>query len=268
MYDKLIDFQNRAPGAVAVITVPPNRTMDKLHLRLPVGMTKAQILRIEGKIRDRTFLVDDGTRATTRDNFLSGFSGFVDPQIITIDFTEPSARGGIPELYITSLPVNLLGKLTFEITLDPSVTVAQATAIVAEHDYRGPTANPFILRRKDNTAPLTFVGDNDIVLPSGAAGGTIKRIWIHHGGFVVGAELRGDNQTKFRWTDLTTMGYGQKRRGFVPQANVAVLDFVGEGSIMSAYNTRAFAESLLRLTTTAADTAKIYVDMVTPWDQV
>lgn len=262
MFDRLNNFQNRSPGGVAVIAVPLNRTVDKLHLRLPSGVTKSQILRIEGKINDRTFFVDDGTRATVRDTYLSNIAGFIDPQVITLDFTEPHARGGAPEQFLTSLPANLMKKLNFEITLDSGLTNAQAAAIVCDHEYRGPTGNPFVMRRKDNTAPLSFVGENDILLPSGATGGLIKRIWIHHGGNVTGAELRGDNTTKFRWIDLSAMAYAQKRNGFTPQTNVAVIDFVAEGNMMSAFNTKAYAESLLRLTTTAVDAARIYVDFV------
>lgn len=259
MYDRLIDFQNRSPGGVAVVNVPLNRTLDKLHLVLPAGVTKSQITRIEGKINDRTFLVDEGSRLTSRETYLDNF---VDATHLTLDFTEPSARGGAPEQYLTCLAANLFKKLTFEVTIDAAVSTANAAAITAECDYRGPTQNPFILRRKDFTAPLSFVGENDIVLPSGKAGALIKRIWIHHGGNVTGAELRGDNSTKFRWTDLASLTYSQKRQGFVPQTNISVLDFVAEGNLMSAFNTKNFAESLLRLTTTAADSARIYVDFI------
>ena len=262
MFDKLNDFQNRAPGAVAVLTIPTNRTVDKIHLRLPAGVTKDKITRIEGKINDRRFFEDTGANVTIRDNYLSGNGSFVDPQVITLDFTEPGARGGAPEQYLTSLPANLMKSLKFEITIDPSVSVANAGAIIAECDYRGPTTNPFVMRRQSMTQALSFIGENDLILPNGQAGGLIKRMWIHHTGHIKAAEIRADNSTKNRWTDLESMAYGQKRHGYVPQANLHVLDFVQDGNLMAAYNTRAYTENLLRLTTDAADQARIYVDFI------
>lgn len=261
MYDQLINFVNRAPGATAVLTIPPNRTVDKIHLRLPAGVTKSQIGSIIGKVNDRTFFVDSGANITIRDAYMNGVNGYVDPQIITIDFTEPNARGGAPEVYLTCLPVNLMGKVTFEIGFDLSITAPQAAQITADCEYRGPTGNPFIMRRRDYTQALPVNGDNDILLPSAKSGALIKRVWVHHTGNVQKLELRGDNATKFRF-DTAALSYMEKRAGFVPQSNVAVIDFVASGNIAQAFNTKSYTESLLRITTTGADTAKIFVDFV------
>ena len=269
MYDVLNNFQNRAPGAVAVITVPNNRTLDKLHLQLPTGVTKSQITRIEGKIQDRTFLVDNGAQLALRDAYLSGIGGFVDPQIITLDFTEPNANGGAPEKYLTSIPVNLCGKLTFEITIDPSVTTAQASGITASNDYRAPTANPFILQRKDTTISMPVTGDNDIILPSGNSGGLVKRIWIHESlSTCTAIELRGDNRTLNRWTNLAMLAYSEKRYGMVPQAGMICLDFVEAGNTMQAINTKGYSEVLLRLTVSAPETGRAYVDFVNQFNAI
>lgn len=267
MFDRLIDFQNRSSGSVAVLRIPPNRTLDKLHINLPAGVTKSQILRIEGKLNDRTFFVDTGVSLTKKDSYLSGVFGFVDSQIITIDFTEPGARGGAPEMYLTSIPVNLIGKVVFEITIAESVTNAQAAAITADNEYRGPTGNPFVLRRRDINQALPIAGENDLLIPSKESGGLIKRIFIEHTGNIKSAELRGDGQTKYRF-DLTNLGYVQKRNGMVPQTNLAVLDFVAAGNVAQAFNTKGFTESLLRLTTSGADVARIYVDFVDHWNAV
>ncbi|MFZ6686412.1 major capsid protein P2 [Undibacterium sp. SXout11W] len=269
MFDKLNDFQNRAPGSVAVITIPNNRTLDKLHISLPVGMSKSQITRIEGKIQDRRFFVDTGALGAAKDSYLNSFAGYVDPQVITIDFTEPNARGGAPEMYLTSVPVNLCGKVTFEVTIDPSVTVAQAAAITASHEFRAPTANPFILNRKDSTLSMPFTGDNDIILPSGRSGGLIKRMWIHQGnGNITGIELRGDNKTLHRWTDMALLAYSEKRNGMVPQPNMIALDFVDAGNTMQAVNTMGYTETLLRVTVSAPDTGRAYVDFVKQFSAV
>jgi len=268
MFDKLNDFQNRAPGSVAVITVPNNRTLDKLHITLPAGVSKSQITRIEGKIQDRRFLVDSGVYASQKDSYLAGVTGYVDPQIITLDFTDPTTIGGAPERFLTSLPVNLLGKLTFEVTIDPSVTVAQAAAITASNEYRAPTNNVFILNRKDSSLVMPFIGDNDLILPSGKSGGLVKRIWLHGSQYITAIELRGDNKTIHRWTDMNMLAYSEKRNGMIPQTGMICLDFVSEGATMAAVNTKAYTETLLRITVSAPDQAKAYVDFVNPYGSI
>lgn len=252
--DDMIDLQNARPGQVAVLKLSYNATFDKLHFKLGGGLTKADIGRIEGKANGVTFFVDDGTLIGIREAYQGNFT---DPNILTLDFTEPNTRGGAPAQYLASLPRNLLQSLTWELTIGSGANTNMTLAAKAE--YRDPTANPFILNRKDFTIPLTNVGDNDFMLPAGASGGLVKRVWIHHGGNVTKAELRANGTPKIR--SLTSdIGYTQKRNKLVPQTNVLVLDFIADGNLMNAWNTTVLTEAMLRITTSAGDQARVFVD--------
>ncbi|MGZ4837649.1 MAG: major capsid protein P2 [Terriglobales bacterium] len=257
-YDQQIDLQNVAPGQVAVLKLSYNATYDKIHLLLGGGLTKAMVHQIEGKVNGVQFFVDDGSLLGLRDAYESIF---VDPNIITLDFTESNIRGGAAAQYLASLPRNLVQSLTFEITLDAAAPAG--ITMKAEAEYRDPTTNPYVLRRKKFNAPLAQVGDNDLLLPVDAAGGLIKRIWIHHQGNVTKAELRTNGTPRIRASN-TSIQYAQKRNRVVPQNNIMVLDFIADGNLMGMLNTQGVKECLLRLTTSAADSVAAYIDYVAP----
>lgn len=255
-YDQMIDLQNVRPGVTAVLKLSYKATFDKLHLFLGGGLTKAMVGRIEGKANGVSFFVDDGALLGLRDAYMGVF---VDPNIITLDFTEINTRGGAAAQYLASVPRNLLNSLTFEIEIKAGANVA--STMTAEAEYRDPTPNPFILRRKDFNVPLTLVGENDVMLPVAVNGGLIKRIWLHHTGNVTKAELRTNGTPRLR-AATGSFTYSQKRNRLVPQANILVLDFCADGNLMNMLNTAGIQECLLRLTTSAADSVKVFIDYV------
>jgi hypothetical protein len=253
--DKQIDLQNVVPGATAILKLSYNATYDKIHLRLGGGLTKANVGLIEGKINGVQFFVDDGSLVGLRDAYNKQA---VDANVITLDFTEPLSKGGAAAQYLASLPRNLFQSLTFEIEIKAAAAAGSTMTAVAE--YRDATQNPFVLRRKKFNAPLPNVGDNDLFLPVDAAGGLIKRIWLHTAN-TTDVELRTNGTPRIRSskTDIEQM---QTRLGLVPQANIICLDFVQDGNLMNMLNTQGVKECLLRLTTSAADTLAAYVDYV------
>jgi len=255
-YDQMIDLQNVRPGVTAVLKLSYKATFDKIHLLLGGGLTKANVGRIEGKANGVTFFVDDGALIGLRDAYMGVF---VDANIITLDFTEINTRGGAAAQYLASIPRNLLNSLTFEIEIKAAANAL--STMVAEAEYRDPTPNPFILRRKDFNVPLAITGENDIMLPVAVNGGLIKRIWLHHTGNVTKAELRTNGTPRLR-AAVGSFTYAQKRNRLVPQANILVLDFCADGNLMNMLNTAGVQECLLRVTTSGADTVKAYIDYV------
>lgn len=255
-YDQMIDLQNAKPGQVAVLKLSYNATFDKVHLLLGGGLTKAMIHQIEGKVNGVQFFIDDGALLGVRDAYQGVF---VDANVLTLDFTEPNSRGGAPAQYLASLPRNLMQSLTFEITIDAAAPVGMT--MTAEAEYRDPTQNMFVLRRKRFTQALAVTGDNDLLLPVDAAGGLIKRIWLHHGGNITKAELRTNGTPRIRALN-TSVQYMEKRNKLVPQANIVVLDFLADGNLMGMLNTQGVKECLLRLTTSAPDAVAAYIDYV------
>lgn len=255
--DQQIDLQNVRPGATAILKLSYNATYDKIHFNLGGGLLKSHIKRIEGKANGTTFFVDDGTRVGLRDAYQGVF---LDPGILSLDFTEVNSRGGAPAQYLASIPRNLLQSLTFEVAIDSSAP--STITLTADAEYRDPTPNTFILRRKDFNVALPLIGENDLILPADVqAGGLIKRIWLHHTGNVTKAELRTNGAPRIR-ASTGTIGYTQKRNRLVPQTNVLVLDFLADGNLMNMLNTQGVSEAFLRLTCSAADSVTAYIDYI------
>jgi hypothetical protein len=255
-YDQMIDLQNATPGNIAVLKLSYNATFDKLHFKLGGGLTKADIGTIEGKANGVTFFKDDAANMALLDAYLGVYT---EAGTLTLDFTEPNTRGGAAAQYLASIPRNLLQSLTFEVQILP--TAVNTMTLKCEGEYRDPTTNPFILRRKDFTIPLGVTGDNDYSLPSAMNGGLIKRVRIHHGGNITKVELR-TNGTPRKRADVSSVTYAQKRNRLTPQVNMLMLDFIEDGNLMGMLDTTKVTETLLRLTTSAPDQAKVYVDYI------
>lgn len=256
-YDQMIDFQNCTPGNTGILKLSYNATFDKLHFKLGGGLTKAHLGKIEGKANGVTFFEDSIPNIAARDAYQGIFT---QADTATIDFTEPNTRGGAAAQYLAALPRNLLNSLTFEIEILADAPVAMT--LKCEGEFRDPTQNPFILRRKKFAIPLGVTGENDYTLPSGQNdGGLIKRVWIHHTGIVTDAELRTNGTPRIR-SSVASMEYKQKRNRVVPQANLLVLDFIDDGNLMNMLNTMQVKETLLRLKTSATGQATVYLDYV------
>lgn len=255
-YDQMIDFQNFVPGNKAVLKLSYNATFDKIHLKLGGGLTKAMIGSIEGKANGVTFFLDKAANLALLDAYMGVFT---QADTLTLDFTEPNTKGGAAAQYLASIPRNLLQSLTFEVEV--LNTAPAGFTLQAEAEYRNPTTNPFILRRKAFTIPLPVTGDNDYSLPSGASGGLIKRVRIHHGGNINRLEMR-TNGTPIVRESVASLNYSQMRNRLVPQQNMIVVDFIADGNLMGMLDTTKVTETLLRLTTSAPDQATVYVDYI------
>jgi hypothetical protein len=252
----MIDLQNATPGNIAILKLSYNATFDKLHFLLGGGLTKAHLGKIEAKANGITFFEDSAANIAVRDAYQGIFT---DASILTLDFTEPNTRGGAAAQYLAALPRNLLNSLTFEVEILGAAPVGMT--LKCEGEFRDPTPNPFILRRKKFVIPLGVTGENDYALPSGVDGGLIKRIWIHHTGIINRVELRTNGTPRIR-SSVASLEHSAKRDRVVPQANLVVVDFISDGNLMNMLNTTMVKETLLRLTTTGTGQATVYLDYI------
>jgi hypothetical protein len=262
MFDNLINLQNVGPGKVAILDCPCSVTYDKLHLVLGGGLTAADITKIEGKANGKTFFVDTGTFAVARQKYKGIYT---QAGMITIDFTEPKARGGAAPQYMASIPANLLTKLTFEITI--AATALAASTLAARAEFRAPSQNPYIRKQILMNAALPIVGDNDLFLPIGMAGGLLKRAWLHGTDKLTAYDLRVDKTTK-RYQIKADWLNEQNENTLVPQVGLDVIDFIADGNMMGVLNTagdgKHVPEIQLRATVSAAEVLAIYLEYIDP----
>lgn len=258
------NLQNVAPGNTATLKLPVGKnapTLDKIILELGGTMTAAHIESIRGKANGRLFLDEGtGTGINLRDAYRGVFNstGFV-----TIDFTEPKARNGAVEQLLASVPMSQLQDLAFEIKLFPAAPVG--STITAEIVVRQPTTNPYIAKKLNTTASFAASGEQIMYLPTGGAGGKLKRVWIEEttAGTITDLEIRVGNSTAYE-TSRTRLEYSQKQNGLTPQAGKVVLDFIEDGNLSGVLDTGASANVELRVKSSAANTYKVYYEFIDP----
>lgn len=262
-YQRMLRVENAGNGKTALITPGLNATYDKFALMLAGGLTAADLTQIRIKGNDAEFFVDTGPLLDKR----QAYQGVdTDPAEVVIDFTEPNARGDAAQQYLAALPANQLKKLVIEVDIAANQGVGEDFSLLTcAAEYRGPTKNPFILKRRKFTQYLPAAGEHDLFLPSGVTGGIIKRVWLHElvshitaARLTVGGAIAQDFRTM---AELTRV---QERNGRVPQALTRVLDFVVDGNLQGALNTTGGQEVALRLTVDAATSIDGYIDYLDP----
>lgn len=264
----LTNLQNVGPGNTATLKMPAGQgapTYDTIKLLLSGGMTAAHIESIRGKANGRIFFDElSGTILTARDAYRGITSSAA---VVAIDFTEFKARNGAVEQLLASVPGSLLQDLSFEIKVAaaaPGTGRIKAVAI-----YRPPTSNPFILKRLNTTQAFAAAGTdaapNIMYLPTGGAGGKIKRVWIHESvaGTTSGVQIRIANNVIHEATRVE-LENDQVRNGLVPQAGVVVLDFVSDGNLAGMLDTERAPSVELRLVNGAAVTYTVFYELIDP----
>ncbi|HWP19769.1 MAG TPA: major capsid protein P2 [Burkholderiaceae bacterium] len=265
---KLTNLQNVAAGNTATLKCPAGKgapTYDKIAFVLSGGATPAHIERVVGKANGRIFLDEgSGTLINKRDAY-RGIS--TDPGFVELDFTEPNARNGASEQLLASIPGALLQDLSFEIKLAASFPGAGRIDAVA--NYRPPTNNPYIRKLLNTTQAFPAAGTegspNIMFLPTGGAGGRVKRIWIREGvnGSVTAVQVRIANNVIHEVT-RAELERDQERNRLVPQANLCVLDFIEDGNLMGMLDTANAPGVELRLVTSQADTYTVDFEYIDP----
>lgn len=264
----LTNLQNVVPGNVATLKCPVGQgapTYDQIRLELSGGMTPAHIEYVRGKANGRIFL-DEGSGLVINDR--EDYRGiYNDATAIVLDFTEPKARNGAAEQLVASVPGSLLADLTFEIKIAAGAPAGGRITAVA--NYRPPTSNPFIRKMLATTIAFSMAGSdaapNIAYLPTGSNGGKIKRIWISETtpGSITGAQVRVANNVVHEVTRARAE-HDQKRNELVPQAGVFVIDFIEDGNLAGMLDTSNMPQIELRLTTSVADSYKIYYELLDP----
>lgn len=258
------NLQNVQPGNTATLKLPVGAnapTLDKILLTLGGGLTAAMIRRIRGKANGRIFFDEgSGTLLNLRDNYRGVFTAAA---FLTVDFTETKARNGAVEQLLASVPMSQLQDLAFEFDIDSAAPAG--ITLVAQIQVRQPTNNPFILKRLNSTQNFGNSGEQIMYLPTGGAGGKMKRIYIHENtpGTLTGVEFRVGNTTIYE-TNRAQLEQSQKQNGLSPQAGVVVVDFIEDGNLSGVMDTGTAGNVEMRMQSSAGNTYQVFYEFIDP----
>lgn len=259
-----LPFANVVASGVATNNITPGRTLDLFQLELGgTAFTKAMISLIKIKANGKTLIEVGGSDM----DLINQYKGLTaDAAFLDILFYDDSMRTHVDRSVSAFDTSNGIANITSEITIAGATapTLKGILREAAAQKDTGGNAAPYAgLVGKLLKYPFNMPngGTLPISVPFGAqSGAVIKRMYIIQGtGNMTGATVKQDGMVVHESTAAENT-YMQKRVGRVPQAKMYVIDFVIEGSIANALDTRDAKSLEWLLTFSAADTGTVYVE--------
>ncbi|UTV53233.1 major capsid protein P2 [Burkholderia arboris] len=189
--ERLVNFQNIAPGQVAILTCPIGPTYEKFKINLIGGLLVQHVSLIVGKINDKPFFTVTGADLLA-ENLYEGRSN--PNTVLILNFLRDNAKSAgtqsgptatTAETLLTAVPSALMQKLTFEITLLP--TAPAGCNMQAFAQLNDPTKNNMVLKQLQTAISFPYAQDNDVPLAVGRAGAIIKKLFIHQSNYASAA---------------------------------------------------------------------------------
>lgn len=260
-----LPFANVVATGVATANVTPGRTIEKITLKLGgTTFTKAMITRLVVKANGKAVIDTTGTildKLNAYRGFTAQDANFLD--IFFADFSKTSEFDRMVSAFDTS--VGILN-ITLEVTIAGATAPTLAMKIIesgSQKDNTGAAAPYAPLMRKYLSYPFAMAtgGRLPVTVPFGAGNGAIiERLHVQNtGGFCTGATVKQDGLVIMENIKLENE-YQQKQMELTPQANIYTLDFVMDGNVRKALDTRNCRSLEWLLDFSAADSGNIIVE--------
>lgn len=262
-----LPFSNVVASGTATNQVTPGRTVENLRLKLGgTSFTKAMISGI--KIKANGKVIVEGTGSDI--DKINAYRGHVaDAAFLDLFFADYQLNNELDRMvgaFDTSVGIS---NITSEITIAGATAPTLSPILIESAAQKASTgeAAPFapliskLLRYPFNIATG---GRLPVNVPFGPQSGSIiKRLHVFHGGNMTGATVKEDGLVVHESVKAENE-YEQKRFGRVPQANVYTLDFVADGDIRKALDTRNARSLEWLFDFSAADSGTVYVEYLDP----
>lgn len=259
------NLQNVAPGNIATLKLATGAnapTLDKIIFELSgAGFDVADIEWVRVNANGKPIWNEgSGSIINVRDDYRGIFTSAT---MLTLDFTEPNARNGAVEQLLGSIPLSLLQDFSVDIKL--AAAAPAVGRIDTQIAVRQPTKNPYVTKKLQTTQAFPASGEQILFIPTGGAGGKLKRMWVHEltPGTITDVEIRMGNAT-VNETNRAKMEHSQKLNKLVPQAGMVVIDFIEDGNLSGVLDTGNAAGVELRLQSSAGNTYTVYYEFIDP----
>lgn len=262
-----LPLSNVVATGPATGNITPGRTLENLRYKLGgTALTKAMLTTIKLKANGKTF-VDTNGADLQKINAYRGAA--TDAAFLDIQFADYSMLSELDRMvgaFDTTLGIqNITEEIFITGATAPTITPILIES-AAQKDSQG-NAAPFApLMSKLLQYPFNIAtgGRLPFTVPFGPQSGSIiKRVHIFHGGNMTGVTVKQDGLVVHE-SVAAENAFDQTKMGRVPQANVYTIDFVLDGQIRKALDTRD-AKSLEWLPEfSAADSGRVYVEYLDP----
>jgi hypothetical protein len=264
-----LPFSNVVAAGTATNQITPGRTLENFQLRLGgTALTKAMLTMFKMKANGKTIIEGSGAEIDKLNAYRGAGTtnaGFLD--IYFADYALNNELDRMVGAFDTSLGIaNITTELTIAGATAPVVTPILVES--AQQKMKTGEAAPFapliskLLRYPYNIATG---GKLPITVPFGPANGSIiKRLHVlSNGGLMTGATVKEDGLVVHESVKAENE-FMQTRHGRVPQANMYTIDFVLDGDIKKALDTRNARSLEWLFDFSAADSGNILVEYLDP----
>lgn len=262
-----LPFSNVVATGTATNQITPGRTLENFRLKLGgTSLTKAMLALVKVKANGKVIIEGSGTEL----NKLNAYRGeATDAAFLDIQFADYSMIAEL-DRQVGSFDTSLgISNITTEVQI-AGATAPVLTPILDESaqqkDNKG-NAAPFApLLSKVLRYPFSIAtgGKLPVTVPFGPQSGSIiKRLHVLHGGNMTGATVKQDGLVVHE-SLAAENAFAQTKAGRVPQANMYTIDFVMDGNIKKALDTRDARSLEWLFDFSAADAGTVIVEYLDP----
>lgn len=235
-----LPFSNVVPTGTATNQVTPGRTLENLRLKLGGTFTKAMITALKLKANGKVIIEGTGAQLDAINAYRGEATNAAFLDIQFADYSMLSELDRMVGAFDTSLGIS---------NITTEVTIAGATAPVltpiliesaAQKDRTGGAAPFAPLISKVLAYPFSQAsgGVLPMTVPFGPQSGSIiQRLHVFHSGTMTGATVKEDGLV-IHESIKAENEFDQVKAKRVPQANCYTIDFVLDGNVKKALDTR------------------------------
>ncbi|HEY0955918.1 MAG TPA: major capsid protein P2 [Roseateles sp.] len=260
-----LPFSNVVATGTATNNITPGRTLENLKLKLGgTALTKAMLTLIKLKANGKVILEGSGSEIEK----LNAYRGeTTNAAYLDIPFADYSLNNEF-DRQVSAFDTSLgIANLTSEVTITGATAPTLLPIVVesASQKAKGGEYQPFApLLAKTLRYPFSIAngGRLPITVPFGPQNGAIiKRMHVFHGGNMTGATVKQDGLVIHESLKAENE-QEQVRQKRVPQANVYTIDFVLDGDIRKALDTRDARSMEWLFDFSAADNGNVIVEYI------
>lgn len=255
-----LPFANVVADGTATNNITVGRTVETVTLKLEgTDFDKSMIPQIRVKANGKTILDASGEQLEAINAYRGdpADAGYLDIQFA--DFTGQTEFDKQVGAFDTTVGI---GNITTEVTI-AGATAPKLTALLRESARSRPSEAAYagmMCKLLSYPFNISVGGRLPVTFPFGPGlGAIIKRVHVFHTGHMTGATVKQDGMPIHEKTEAENERE-QVRFGRVPQAGMYTLDFVLDGSIGKALNTRDAKSLEWLLDFDAADNGVILVE--------
>lgn len=258
-----LPFANVVATGVATANIVPGRTLEKITLKLGgTTFTKAMLTRLVVKANGKAIIDTTGTILDKLNAYRSTIAqdaAYLD--IFFADFSKLDEFDRMVSAFDTSVGIV---NITVEATITGATAPTLAMKLVQSGSQKSRLGDsaPFApLLRKYLSYPFNIStgGKLPFQVPLGAV---VERVHVQNtGGFMTGATVKQDGLVIMENSKLENE-YQLKQLGKTPQAGIYTLDFVSDGNVRKALDTRDAKSIEFLFDFSAADSGTVIVEYI------